>query len=367
MARFLFFDFNIPYLEEKKYILGGGASVQTFNWINGLINCKQKIQVLIERNETINNTLKIEYVRTYDENSGIRYLNWLTHRLPILKSKIDSSNPDYIFQAGAGFITFILSVLAKKNGLLFLHRITNDADTDSRIKSRLNFPVRFFYFLGLKFASTLICQNKYQQNNLSRKFSRKKIILLPNPFDTSNVVKNIAPIEARKYVAWLGIFQYQKNLKELFEIAKECPEVEIKVAGTQKNKIDSETSAALKKLSDLKNVKFIGKIDREQVIGFLSKASFLLNTSRYEGFSNTFLESFAAGTPVITNTDVDPNNMIKINNLGFAVNSYSEKIKIINSVNRVQNYAEMTERCRKYLIDNHDQNKLATILLQKLK
>ncbi|WP_394334865.1 hypothetical protein [Aquiflexum balticum] len=33
---------------------------------------------------------------------------------------------------------------------------------------------------------------------------------------------------------------------------------------------------------------------------FLNQAKFLLSTSRYEGFSNTFHESMIVGTPILT-------------------------------------------------------------------
>ena len=41
----------------------------------------------------------------------------------------------------------------------------------------------------------------------------------------------------------------------------------------------------------LPNIKFVGFIPRNEISSFLGDAYLLLNTSFYEGFSNTFLES----------------------------------------------------------------------------
>lgn len=61
-----------------------------------------------------------------------------------------------------------------------------------------------------------------------------------------------------------------------------------------------------------------------KVLSFLSKSHLLLNTSYYEGFYNTFLESLSVKTPIVTTQAVDPNNFIQKNNLGFICMEHSD-------------------------------------------
>ena len=49
MIKFLFFDFNIPFLLEDKKKAVGGATVQTLNWIQGLISNEKNVGVLVEK------------------------------------------------------------------------------------------------------------------------------------------------------------------------------------------------------------------------------------------------------------------------------------------------------------------------------
>jgi len=70
-------------------------------------------------------------------------------------------------------------------------------------------------------------------------------------------------------------------------------------------------------LKELPNVKFSGYIKRADMNNFLSEAYALLNTSHFEGFSNTFLEAWAVGTPVISTIYVNPDNIINEKSLGF--------------------------------------------------
>ena len=116
---------------------------------------------------------------------------------------------------------------------------------------------------------------------------------------------------------------------------------------------------ALEKLKKLKNVEFVGHIERDDILGFLGKAYALFNTSIFEGFSNTFLEAFAAGTPIVTRQKIDPDNIIATNRLGIIVKENNQIAEAIKALINDTNYNTMAQKCQTYLVSNHESSVIA--------
>jgi len=354
--KFLFIDPNIiKILEGSDFSGGGGASIQAWSWLKGLLLNKQRVGILNLRQDITSYDINIDLIPYFDTKYGIPILNWIYYRYPQLKKSIKLYNPDYIYQAGAGFITWIIARMSKKGNSIFIHRIANDIDTDHRINKKLSLITRLFYNRGLKNADLILCQNNYQFDKLRNKFPQKKIKIFHNPFYIELRNKKQARFKERKYVAWLGLFQAQKNMQALLTIAQEIKHVNFFIAGKPSKQIDRNTENVILELEKLKNVSFVGFLDRYQVFDFLKYAYLLLNTSHYEGFSNTFLESFSVGTPVITNRNVDPDEIIFKNNLGKSCTAIDEQIEGIIDFSSNENvFEQISKRCIGYVNENHN-------------
>ena len=77
-----------------------------------------------------------------------------------------------------------------------------------------------------------------------------------------------------------------------------------------------------KKAERVKNLRFLGFQPLDVTEKHFDRCKVFINTSIYEGFPNTFLQSWSRGIPVISY--VDPDNVIKKYNLVIAVNSENE-------------------------------------------
>jgi len=133
--------------------------------------------------------------------------------------------------------------------------------------------------------------------------------------------------------------------------------------------LDEETITALSNLKKLKNVNFIGYLKREQVLDFFAKAIGLLATSYYEGFSNTFLEAFVSGTPVVAPLRIDPDHIISRNKLGLTSDSDEDLHKLIIQLNEMEvaRYEVLVKRCRSYVLTHHAPEAKAKELIEILK
>jgi len=366
--KLLLLDFNLPYLLKDVRYPVGGAAVEWYSWIKGFIKNNIQIGVLTWKgaNNYIHKSIEFDLVETYDLNEGIPKLRWAYKRLPSLIKAIKSYDPNFLIQECAGLQTGILGLISKKFNFPFIYRVANDIDADGRYKEHLNIIEQIAFRYGLCKADAIFCQNSYQYRKFKEQFPKKKCVKIHNPFYFEQKLPELIDYIERKYIAWIGIFQHQKNLKGLLEIVRCLPNVDFKIAGKASIHLDKETKKALKDLNLCRNVSFVGYLGRYEILPFLSNAYALLNTSYYEGFSNTFLEAFAAGTPIVTTRNVDPDNIIANNNIGIVKKYFSELPNALVSIINDKNYNIRSRKCREYLEKYHDPKTLAKKFIENL-
>ncbi len=359
--KILFIDFTLPYLlKDTNYPVGGWA-IQLNAWIHGLLANGHQVGVLTWKgaNDFVNKKLDFDLIETYDPDRGIKIVKYFYNYIPSLYRKAVRYKPDVITQACAGLNTGIMAFIAGRLNIPFIYRCTsNIASHTCNIDRLLKYELRAYRY-GLTKTDVILCQNKYQYERFKKQFPEKTLHILHNPFVRDSDIE-ISPYENRKHIAWLGVFKREKNLPLLYEIVKKCPDITFKIAGMSANRMDSDTEVALARLKKLSNVEFAGYLPRKQVPRFLSKAVALLNTSHYEGFSNTFLEAFSVGTPVIAPEKVDPDYIIAENKLGISVRNNSDFPELIkNLYDDKSRFNEISERCQEYVYKNHDPKVLA--------
>jgi glycosyltransferase involved in cell wall biosynthesis len=266
-----------------------------------------------------------------------------------------------LVQKTAGLPTGITALLARKLKLPFIYWVENDIEVDNRlVKTIPYYALRMFNF-GIKNADYIMTQNEYQYKTL-RKVYPNRVFLVHNPFYPLGKTE---ARQQRNYVAWIGVYKNQKNLPALYHIARQTAEVTFKIAGIEPAEgVDVDTKKALRLLRLCPNVKFVGYLDRTKIMNFLGGAFALLNTSDYEGFSNTFLEAFSAGTPVVS-LNSDPNGILKKYNLGYPINLENASIVIKDYFHEYDHNAFM-KRGKRYLDMFHDYNNVSKKFLKVL-
>jgi glycosyltransferase involved in cell wall biosynthesis len=355
--RLLFFDFSLPHLLAKDEFPVGGSGVQLGQWLGGLCDIGASAGVLTWRgaNAHVGRTLPYELIETYDPRVGIRVLKYFYSYIPSVLAAARTFQPDAIVQSCASVHTGILAYVARRLGVPFVYRVASDIDVDHRIATALNGYERIAYRQGLQSSTLVICQNMYQAEQLKRKFPDKAQLLIQNCIGIQGDAAPPRMHREREYIAWLGIFRREKNLPLLARLAEALPAVSFRVAGIPQPDVDEKTLVALDKLRQLHNVHFTGYLHQADVPGFLGHATALLCTSDFEGFSNTFLEAFAAGTPVLTRKDVDPDLIVERNGLGCVADSERALADGIRRISQMQTaeFDDLAQRCRNYVEANH--------------
>jgi len=363
--KLIFMDFLIPYLLKDIDHPLGGACVRQYALAKGLIELGHKVGILTWKGakEFVGRDLEFDLVEAYPLDRGIPKLRWFYSRFPSMLKATWKYNPDYLLAITSGTNVGVIALISKLLTIRFAYLVANDIEVDKRFNKREGFINRKIYKWGLERAKYILAQNNYQYNILKRLYSANKVIKIYNPYYCLNNLPQIKSGRLRKYIAWIGIFQYQKNLPALLRVARNNSRIEFRIAGMSGN-VDKSTKIALQDLKKCENVRFVGYLNRTEILPFLSKAYALLNTSHYEGFSNTFLESFAAGTPVIT-LGVNLDEIITKYSLGF-VTKESEISQIFNKLDRHYDYIKYGWEMRKYLDEKHNYKKIAASLIKIL-
>lgn len=369
--KILYFDILMPHLLKDTQGTIGGAAVQWVAWFKGLKENGHEVGLLTWKGalDYINKDLNFDIIESYDPEKSISKHHLFTNKIYNIYKAIKTYKPDYLIQASAKIDTGILSLIAKLLGVPFIHRIAHDTHVDERIHTMVSKKGVIIFKFGLKFSDFILAQNSYQYEKLRMQYPRKKIFKLHNPFEIETVESEILPRSERSYIAWVGNFRYMKNMTALLKVAKELSKIKFKVAGMEYENVDSETKIAVIELKKLSNVEFVGYQKRSEIKFFFLHAIALLNTSHFEGFSNTFLEAWSCGVPVLSTKNVNPDNIITKYNLGKVVNEYSGLVKCIEEIIALDDrqYEALSQTCYNYVKEYHDPKKLAAQFVDYLK
>ena len=361
MKKIIIIDKNLPYLLNNLNFACGGASVQTMNWLYGFNHLAINPIILSSANVINSSKYIIDKDIIFDNLNLFSIFRVFYFYFKYFKI----NSPDYIYCSVPYWSNIFYLLPAKILGIKFIQRISNDNLVVYNTQKIFNSNIKsFIYYLSILLTDNIVCQNDYQLINMKRRFPSKNIFKLYNPFLIKNDFQ--AKTSSKKYVAWIGIFQKQKNLQALLKIVISLPLINFKIAGGEKESkvLDNETIDALSKLSKLDNVNFVGFLDRKKIFSFLSNSYCLLNTSHEEGFSNTYLEAFSKGIPVVTRKKTDPDNIIFKYKLGLAVAYYEELPNALLHIIEEKNNYKI--HLKKYLDKYHNPKVLANNMLNQI-
>jgi len=157
-------------------------------------------------------------------------------------------------------------------------------------------------------ANKIICQAQYQNMLLQSNYGRSCNIILPNfhpiPEDT---IKKSLPAK----IVWIA------NIKQLKQ-----PELFVELAETFQDNdstkfimIGRPASGAwqrrlFERMNRLSNLAYRGELSIDEVNEVLSESHIFVNTSRYEGFPNTYIQAWMRKVPVVA-LNFDPDDVIK--------------------------------------------------------
>jgi len=171
-----------------------------------------------------------------------------------------------------------------------------------------------FYMTGLKSADIIIAQVPRHQRLLKENWNIDSRLVLSPYFEIERTKSS-----EKEFVLWVGRAAYYKRPDLFVKLARAFPDQKF-VMICNKSKYDKGFIKDMEnKADDLKNFEFHEYVPYPEMETYYKRAKFLVNTSDYEGFSNTFIEAAVQYTPVLS-LNSDPNNMLSSHGGGIICN-----------------------------------------------
>ncbi len=243
-----------------------------------------------------------------------------------LWSALKKADADIYYQRNPGIFSLLILMFCKVFNKRFVIAGASDANFEKGKELNVNSIFdRIELFLGIKYSSQLITQSKYQSYLLEKNYNRKSKIFHniyspPKEIDR-DIISYRTDVDRRK-VLWVGRLVNYKRPELFLELADMLPNFNFILVGASAPGNESLGHLIEDKLRLCSNVSFLGHLPIEQVEEHFDNADYFVNTSPREGFPNTFLQAWSRGIPVLS--FVDPDNLIKENNLGICAETVED-------------------------------------------
>jgi len=228
---------------------------------------------------------------------------------------------------------------------------SNSRDSYGNYDSYINYT--------LKAADLIVAQTKHQAELLRQGVGREAVVL-PNPIDLDD-----SPLPGSRTTApapvclWIGKSDPVKRPELLIDLARHLPDFQFLMVMNISNsdihdRILAEAPA---------NVRIIERLSISEIDTLFRQASFLVNTSRFEGFPNTFLQAGKFGVPIVS-LNVDPDNFIQLNECGHVAGGQIESMVewLRSIVADPDRYAQLSSSVYQYVTDHHELTHIARML-----
>ncbi len=175
-------------------------------------------------------------------------------------------------------------------------------------------------FLIKPFASNIVwhATAEIEKQDILDQFPNAKVDIVPNgitfnTYQTSNRLSKIGfcktfikkELKVDKIIVSMGRLQKKKGFDILIDVfskvVEEYPKSKLFIAGDDEGEAFNLT-AQLKNLNLENSVFLIGSIHGQEKIDFLANADLFVLPSHNENFGNVYVESLAAGTPIVAST-----------------------------------------------------------------
>ena len=268
-------------------------------------------------------------------------------------NRLKNLNTDIYIDFCASPRLFLLNLLKKRTGSKYIFLVGSDNDINGKYHEDINYIFFYAYLYGLKRADAIISQVPDQLELLKKKYGLQSELILSPYFDICPKEQK----ETKDLILWVGRSAYYKNPDEFVDLAEKFPEQKFVMICNNSKYDHGFVKSIEKRLENISNLRFIDYVPYPEMTEYYEKTKLLVNTSIFEGFPNTFIESAMHSTPILS-LNVDPNGILSEykggicckGNKEFFIRSFDE---FMNDKKKLHDYGN---NAFKYAEKNHQLN-----------
>jgi glycosyltransferase involved in cell wall biosynthesis len=296
----------------------------------------------------------IQVFKTSRPNAGLPGVRILHPRATAIWRACRRARADIYYTSCAGFHVGLLAIYARRCGARLIFRTAHDADCEPN-----GLLIRFWrdkklYEYGLRHADGVLTQTE-----------RQHAAMLANYGIASNTAAMLIdeserrlPFDERSLdVLWVNNFRAFKRPETYLDLSEQIPDLSCHMVGGRLSEAAQlyETTAA--RAHSIANVNFHGQIPYHAVNDYYGRAKVFVSTSQTEGFPNSYLQSWARGTPVVA--FFDPDGVIAQHGLGRVVGSLAEMATAVRTLTgNPHAWESCSARCRSYMAREYAEHRV---------
>ncbi len=285
--------------------------------------------------------------------------------IPKLYKTLKKIKPDYIYQRVGCTYTGVAAFYCKNHGAKMIWHIAHDCDVDKNInihKQRLiqRIEQKIFEY-GIKNTDMIVAQTNYQSDRLYESYNRHATLVVSNFHPVPEITHDKNKVIT---ILWIGNLKTVKRPEVFIGLAEKLGDlsnVKFIMVGEEANDAAWHQSL-MEHINDINNLEYIGRQDHDAVHDLLSRSHIFVNTSKWEGFSNTFIEAWMREVPVIT-LGINPDNVLTRNKIGFCAKDFDELVvKVRNLIVDQELRCEYAKNARLYSQKHHSITNVTQLL-----
>lgn len=347
----------------------GGAQYQVKQLVEYLIDNTELDITIISRQ--LNNKFQTDRYKLLNVSAHSSIMKYGTYLDSYnLYRALEKERPDIIYQRVGCAHTGVAAYYAKRKKINMVWHISSDADVTRRrefssIKHIPKMIERKVLEYGIKHCSNIVAQSEFQKDSLLKNYKRNSI-----------VVKNFHPFPHKKIdgknkdsqninVIWVANVKKLKRPDIFIQLANDLAgnvhNTRFIMVGAM-NLINKSWRNEINDKIRNSNVEYLGGITQQKVNSLLSNSHILINTSEFEGFSNTFIQAWLRQVPVVS-MSCDPDSVIVKNKIGLHSKNYKnllrDTLKVIQNKHLREDFGR---RAQQYAIKNHSKDNLRALV-----
>jgi glycosyltransferase involved in cell wall biosynthesis len=240
--------------------------------------------------------------KTFRPHAGVPVLRFLHPRLSSMWRAMREVDADIYYSRSASVWAGFIAAFCRRHGKRSIYAGASNMDFARSQGGQLRYARdRWLYRRGIAAVDAIVAQNETQQASCRATYGRDAVVI-PSCYQAPARPAGVRSGADR--VLWVSTIRKDKRPELALALAARLPQRRFVMIGGPGQGDAPLYERVRQEAAGLANVEFTGFLPLAQVETRFEAARLLINTSRYEGMPNTFLQAWARGVPTLATVDV---------------------------------------------------------------